>query len=176
MASSKKPGVTNRVVDIDHGYKAFRETVNAFVSQKPWVVTGVFGPAGEAVHPNAEKGETVATVAAKNEFGVGVPERSFLRSTWDMHRDKYEQYTTRGLQGEVVNAAKTKVAVDADSSRTLKRIALKMEGDIKRRIGQRDIPPPNAKSTIARKKSDTPLIDSGHLRRTVVGAVRKGSR
>lgn len=165
---------SRRLVDIDKGYKAFRRTVDALAREDATIVTGLFGAEGAAVHPSSKLGESVATIAAKNEFGIGVPERSFLRSTWDLQRDRYEDYAARGLQREIVDVARTNVPINTDTSVTLKRLALRMEGDIKRRIGRREIPPPNAPSTIARKGSSTPLIDTGHLRRVIVAKVQKG--
>jgi hypothetical protein len=53
------------------------------------------------------------------------------------------------------------------------RIGMVAVGDVQRRIVQR-IPPPNAPSTIAKKGSDVPLIDTGRLRQSVDYTVEFG--
>lgn len=188
-----------KVTDKDFGWKAFEATCRAIEREHPDVVVGVFGPEAMSARftkgdkreirkerrqakkaglpvpsttPGQGSGPTTLQVAMWNEFGVGVPERSFLRSTFDLKVNEYRKNVVRGMAREVYEAARTKRTLTAGTSITLKRLALKMEGDIKRRIGARQIPPPNAPSTIARKGSSTPLVDSGQLRRTITGAVR----
>lgn len=161
------------VKDTDKGWDAVMKSFENFRAAQPELAIGVVGPEGLRTHALSKKGENVATIAAKNEFGVGVPERSFLRSTFDLNGDDYGKYVSRGLGKEILRAAESKSALAPDSSLTLKRIALKVEGDIKKRIGDRQIPPPNAPSTIAHKGSSTPLIWTGQMRRAITSAVRR---
>jgi hypothetical protein len=182
---------TGKVIDRDFGWKAFLETVNRIEREKPDVVVGLTGPDAEMMHGAKivavkvgkksqgviQRGtRNVATLAASHEFGLGVPERSFLRSTFDLNIQAYVRYLNRGLGKEINDAARNKQSFGAKDSQTLKRLALKMESDIKLRIGRRQIPPPNAPSTIAKKKSSTPLVDTGQLRRAITSDVRIGKR
>jgi len=166
---------TARVIDRDFGWKAYLETVNRIERERPDVVVGLFGPDAEAMHGQA-KGSTVAQLGATHEFGLGVPECSFLRSTFDLNKDKYLRFLVRGMGDEIYAAAKDKRPFGSKDSKTLKQLALKMEGDVKLRIGRRQIPPPNAPSTIARKGSSTPLVDSGQMRRAITSDVRIGGK
>ena len=106
-------------------------------------------------------GTPVAEVAAANEFGVGVPERSFfrvalktvvvplrriLRRRVDPRRNIVDK-TTAALMGEQVRNE----VIDAIT-------ALRT--------------PPNAPSTIKAKKSSNPLIDTGLMRASVTYEVK----
>lgn len=161
------------IEDTDLGWQAFKRSVQAFTQARPDVVAGVIGAPAGAVHKDSNKGENVATIGAKNEFGIGVPERSFLRSTFDANKGAYEKYVANGLQRELMRGAQARQEVTPDTSVTLKRISLKLEGDIKKRIAAQ-IPPPNAPSTIKQKGSSTPLIDKGQLRAAISAEMRKG--
>lgn len=160
------------VEDNDLGWAAFMRSLENFRRDKAVIVAGVIGPEGEATHSRSKLQESVAAIAARNEFGLGVPERSFLRRTFDEKRDKYHDYLARGVQRELVQAAKTRTALSAETSITHKRLGLRIEGDVKRKIASH-IPPPNSPATIAAKGSSTPLIWTGQTRRAVSSAVRK---
>ena len=194
------------ITDKDMGWKAFRDTVNAFIKTRPDVVTGIFGPEATTARshftavkkhearerrrskkgqylPTAQapslasaKGLSNAQLAAIHEFGLAkhIPMRSFLRSTFDLNKFAYRHYLVVGMRRELFDVAKKRVPMVATESQTMKRLALKMEGDIKKRIGNRQITPPNAPSTVRRKKSSTPLVDTGQLRRSVTSAIRTG--
>ena len=110
-----------------------------------------------------EDGTPVASVAAWNEFGTQrangsthIPERPFFRTS------------NKTMRRQVLAVLKGRVdprtmAVDA---RTAGLVGQTAKREIQRNI--RDgIWEPNAPSTIARKRSDTPLIDTGHMRRSV---------
>lgn len=188
--------VTAKVVDIDRGWKAFENSLRTMVGN---VVVGVVGPQANAPRlPRARsvvammrkkprraggrgakgfgKEPTNIQVAMWNEFGLGVPERSFLRSTWELYSDSYRKFLVDGLAKELFEATKRKRKLTMYTSSTLKKLAGRMEFDVKRRIRER-IAPPNAPATIQRKGSDVPLVDTGQLRRAIVGIVRaKGER
>lgn len=106
---------------------------------------------------------SVADVAAINEFGMGVPERSFLRSTIDAGRGKYAKLL-RGI-GQAMVAGKI------SPSRGAALVGEIVVGDIKQTIAD-GVPPPNAESTIVAKGSSTPLIASGQLRGAITYRVK----
>jgi len=164
--------MANTVREIDHGWAAFKKTVDALHRQRPRVVTGLVGEAAGAVHQDAERGESVAEIGRRNEFGIGVSERSFLRANFDENRDKYHRYMVNGMRREVVGVARTNQPIDAHSSVTLKRLGLKVEGDVKRKI-RGHIPPPNTPATIRSKGSSTPLVDTGQMMQTLGSEIRK---
>lgn len=100
-----------------------------------------------------ERGVTIIEVAIWNEFGTKtIPSRSWLRGWFQENQN----YVTGWLLGEfkrVARGEQTKV-------QALQRVGEKCVASIKQRIVAR-IPPPNAPSTIAKKGSNVPLIDTG---------------
>ena len=128
-------------MDIDKGYEKIIENLQKLA--KVELKVGIIDPA-------------IAGYAMKNEFGDGVPERSFMRSTV---RDKdgwwqaIEKACDLVLQGEDVRQAVGLVG----------EIAV---NDIKLKISD-NVPPPNAPSTIKKKGSSRTLIDSGAMRQSV---------
>jgi len=115
--------------------------------------------AGTGVHPNAKHGETVAEIAAKNEFGERhIPARPFLRPAIAEHHadvtNAVRKTMVRLLKGEIT-------AAQAEA-------ALGMTGQIliRTQIDKTTIPP-NAARTIAEKGSNHPLIDTGLLKQSI---------
>lgn len=149
------------VKDTDKGY---RETLRTLLSLDgaTAIYVGVRGDAGES-----EDGTPLAQVAAANEFGTDrIPERSFLRSTVDAQQGAYEdlleQVVTEAVDGGGLPAL----------DRGLDRIGLTAVADVQRTM--RDLKdPPNAPSTVARKGSDNPLIDTGRLRQSISHEVKR---
>jgi hypothetical protein len=177
-----------RVRDTDHGFKAFMKSLRAFEREKPRMVTGIMGAtaphakkpkraaAGDIVRPikEARPPLSVVEIARIHEFGLGnAPERSFLRSSFDDNARGYQRYMVNGIRRELLDAlAKNQVLLPAGSV-TLKRIALKREGDVKRKI-RSHIPPPNTAATIRRKGSSTPLVDTGEMVGKIGSQLRRG--
>jgi hypothetical protein len=135
------------VTDTDLGYREFMRAVSDIDAS--FIDVGVRG------------GGDVATYAAANEFGTAdghVPERSFLRSTLDEHREEYAEVVAKGL-GRIIDGKST-------PERELGRLGLRVVRDVQAKIVT-SVPPPNAPSTIARKGSSTTLIDTGRLRQSI---------
>lgn len=126
-------------------------------------LVGIHEEEGAQEHPSdtAFTGPTMAAIAASNEFGSEdgvVPERSYLRSTVDQHRERYAD--------ELQAAAEQVVDGKGDLQTGVALLGAIVEGDVKATITDlRD--PPNAPATIERKGSSNPLIDTGHLRAVV---------
>lgn len=148
-----------RVKRIDRGWKKIRKNLK---SQRMIITVGVQGKEASAKSGDGEDAPTVADVAAFNELGLGVPERSFLRSTIDGGRRKYLQLLN-GV-GDASVAGKIPVV------RGAKIVGEVVVGDVKQAIAD-GIPPPNAESTIVQKGSSTPLIDTGQLRGSITSKV-----
>jgi hypothetical protein len=128
-----------------------------FLEARGVITTGVHGDEGEQLH-DAE-GVSIADVASFAEFGLGQPQRSWLRAWFDENSERIESQLAR----QIALAMKE----GKDFEWAMQRVALWMQGDIQRRIRNR-IAPPNAPSTIARKGSSTPLIDTGVFRSAIL--------
>ena len=102
----------------------------------------------------------LASLAAVLEFGnERIPSRPFLRQTLAENQDKY-------------TALFVKLFESGNSiEKIYEQIALIAQGDVQQNIvnGQWAA---NAPSTIKRKKSSKPLIDTGKLRQSVRGIVK----
>lgn len=175
------------VTDTDMGYDRLAKTLN-LLAEKRYVVVGIRGEAGARreratsqatttksgrpskktkrvgiVDPDAF---TLVEIASVNEFGSEdgrIPERSFLRSTFDMHKDRYYR---------ILNAAVTRViAGRSEINHELGQLGLRAAGDVQKTIGMlRE--PPNAAVTIAKKGSSKPLRDTGRLAASIDFEVR----
>ena len=105
-----------------------------------------------------QKPETVAEIAMSHEFGLGVPQRSFLRSTVDEHGDKYARIAENGL-GKAIDGTGTVAGA-------LDLVGVVVKGDVQVKIEEiRE--PAHSEATIAKKGSSNPLIDTGHMRQSI---------
>lgn len=137
------------VTDRDHGY---RRLLRRLLGVREYATR---------VGIHEEDGSDLAVIAAANEFGTAnghVPERSFLRATVDANATTYGDELDKAVRAHV------------DGRRTLDvglgRLGARVEGDIKQFMTDLQ-DPPNAPSTIARKGSSNPLIDTGRLRAAI---------
>ena len=109
----------------------------------------------------ASEDSTLLIIGAANEFGTRnghIPERSFIRAGVDMNASQIMTISERQW-GLIVDGRITKRA-------GLERMGEEIQRHITRRITDIKIPP-NALSTIQRKGSDNPLIDTGRLRSSI---------
>ena len=164
----------NKVKDIDKGWK--RVLALFAVAVVPTVKVGVQGKEAAEVHGEITTGELAGIhefgAQINNGFGRGikitVPERSFIRSTYDANFEKYARLLISGA-GKVV-----------DGKLSLRQVAelvgIKAVADMKRTIAS-GIDPELRPSTIAGRKrqfgraSSTPLIASGQLRNAITAVV-----
>jgi len=107
----------------------------------------------------------VAEYATYNEFGTkSIPQRSFLRSTYDEQIGKWERQLENGIKG-ILN-------MKADASRVWDLLGIKAKGDVQKKL-RSNIAPANAPSTIKQKGSGkTTLFDTGALLRAITYEVR----
>jgi hypothetical protein len=131
------------------------------------------GVVGEAAAEQHKDGITNAELAAIHEFGAPkahVPERSFIRSTFDNKRVEYEralqELTCRLFRGEL-NGAELLVALDGLGSRIAE--------DIRKRIESAAIRPADEAATEEHKErrggDQRALVDTGDLLRSIGHAV-----
>lgn len=161
-----------------------KQTRTAIINDKRWrqiaktaaalggkvVKVGIVG--ADADVPADEDGITIGRLAGVHEFGAAIrmrngtviiiPERSFIRATVAANRGAYSdlaaKFSARVLDGKMTEA------------RALGLIGAKAASDMQKRIAA-GIEPANADSTIARKGSSKPLIDTGRLRQSITWAV-----
>lgn len=115
---------------------------------------------------NYGNGVSVVDVGYANEYGAGVPTRSFLRNTF--HVKKKE------IAKEIDNVFSAMVEGSIDSQTALGRIGVTATNYVKQAFSTQGYGTwqANAESTIAKKGSSSPLIDTGALRQSITYAVR----
>ena len=134
------------------------------------VKVGVLRGTGE--HPDATEGQTVAAIAAWNEFGTEtIPARPFLRTTL-----RENEYYRRAL----LDALKAGLVRQADPSKALQLVGIRAASDIRNTIDTNDFAP-NAPATIRQKSTnadkdnkDKPLIARGILRQSIQSELEQG--
>lgn len=118
------------------------------------IEVGIFGSSGAEYVMIAGVHEFGVTIQ-KEKGSIVIPERSFLRTTFDEKQDEWFKFVKKQLEH---------VFSGRISVRTLcERLGAKMVADIQEKLTDLDTPP-NAPATIAQKGSSNPLIDSGGLR------------
>ena len=156
MASNHRVKITV----VDHGYKVLMESV-AGLSEPTSIAVGVL----ERDAQTEDGAVTVLDVGTWNEFGtVGIPSRSFIRDWVDGNRKR--------AQGILKKLLQRVIAGELTEDASLEQFGAWAKGEIQARIA-RGVPPPNAASTVKRKGSSTPLIDTGILRSSIDYEVRK---
>lgn len=145
---------------IDKGFKKAMREID-FAKNGPHVKVGVLGS------DNQREGSklNLAQIATINEFGSAdqsIPSRPFLRTTMDQQNRKF-QHVTKSLLFMVLLGKKT-------SKNALKTIGQVIEAAVKKTMTDLRTPA-NAPSTIARKRSSNPLIDTGRLRASIASRV-----
>ena len=110
-----------------------------------------------------KKNTPVAAVAAWNEFGTKtIPERPFFRQALSAVVPDVEQILKNGIDPQ-------KMVVDPQLADVIGlRVATEVQESITRLKE-----PKNAPSTIARKGSSNPLIDTGHMRNSATWRVTR---
>ena len=111
-----------------------------------------------------EDGVDIANIAMWNELGTSrSPARPFMRKSVDENKDKIKAMCARQLK---------RLAQGASAEDILEKIALFQKGLIQRKIVDGTFEP-NAASTIRKKGSSRPLIDTGRMRQSVNFIIRR---
>lgn len=108
---------------------------------------------GSATYPD---GQTVSEVALWNEFGVPgrIPERPFFRNGNKAFAEGVSKMIIRHAEDGMI------------TRRGAEKIALEHENSVRKSIVKLK-EPPNAPSTVSRKGSANPLVDTGLMMREV---------
>ena len=138
--------------DKDMGAKAIQKLIES--AKNSWVDVGYWG-----AKKHTDGDETIPAIAANNEFGTGrIPERSFVRSTADANRARYQRLLMKGAESIIDRKATVQGVLAATGELIL--------SDIRAKLMKSDPAwPALAESTIkARKHGGTqPLFDTGAL-------------
>ena len=108
--------------------------------------------------------ETVASIGFKHEYGVGVPERSFMRTTIQAKKRDIISLQKKLLRQIIIGSMKVETGLGlvgefmADAI-TQKIVAIRT--------------PPNAPYTIKAKGSTNPLIDTGQMKNSITYEVNR---
>lgn len=149
--------MARNVTDKDMGLKRILQELNA--AKSAFVEVGI--PEGAQAD-----GMTIAEYGAYNEFGTSkIPERSFMRSTFDENVSRIQQDMQRQYDAVLAGRSTT--------YRALLTVGLKHSDQIKQKI-RSGIAPANAPETIARKGSAKTLIDTGAMVQSITAVVKRG--
>ena len=134
--------------DTDRGWRRIKRQLKEL--GRVAVEVGVHVDAG-----NSDDGTPIALYAAANEYGTRrIPERSFMRSTFDESQTEVKRLCDRLVNG----ITQGKLGVDQSAGLLGEHYA----GLIKDKILS-NIPPPNKPVTVALKGSSKTLVDNGFL-------------
>lgn len=124
-------------------------------------IEGLFRPRGKDILAVAD-GNGNLTVMFILKESVIIPERSFLRSSFDEKNDDWYQF--------IVNRIDAIISGHATARQLFEQLGAKIVGDIQQQMT--DVrSPKNATLTAENKGSDNPLMDNGELRRRVTWKV-----
>ena len=113
----------------------------------------------KAGFPRSKASQSAINKAVWGEFGNsrGIPERPFFRNALKNNQGKYDQFMQR--------AAKRIATGQNHIENELELLGHMVVGDVQ--VSITDLSePPNHPSTIKRKGSSNPLIDTGHMRQS----------
>ena len=126
------------------------------------VDVGVIGEKAAEPEHDGEGGLTVAQVAEWIELGIGQPMRSWLRGWIEENQTEIDERIRIESRKVLTGAQPLDVG--------LARIGVWMVAGIQARIA-RGIEPANAQSTIDKKGSSKPVIDTGQVRQSMSSRV-----
>lgn len=152
---------------VDKGWEAIKARVESLRDTGAVVKVGVQGQQAAANYQGT--GLTISQIATIHEFGkviqqpkmrrtIVIPERSFLRATIDQYQSAIGKRDALLAKGFLLGKFSLREAMEL--------LGTYVVGLIKQRIAN-GILPPNRPSTIARKRSSKPLIDTGQLRNSI---------
>jgi hypothetical protein len=118
---------------------------------------GIMAGEGTKTHTGSP-GLTVLEIATFHEFGMGVPERSFIRGWFDAFKDQAQKYISTMMQS-VIAGKRTK-------AQALQLLGVRFVGECQKYLITAPFVP-LAPATIRRKGSSIPLVDTGQLKSSI---------
>lgn len=111
-----------------------------------------------------EDGTSIAEVAAYNEFGSSdTPERPFMRQSFENHESELQA---------ACDQVNRRLAQGGSAEQALQQIGAVAKGLVQDEIVNGGFAP-NAESTIKKKGSEQPLIDTGTMRQSVNFVIKR---
>jgi hypothetical protein len=169
------------------GYRADTKTWDrirkAIVKTNKRVKVGILTDSAHKAAEGAGGEISLLELAAIHEFGspaAGIPERSFMRATVNGKREQVNEAIEKlvGLEVRALLATPggpSDSQADAAAHRALGRLGTKLVAMIRATVRNRETVGPedqaNAPSTIAKKGSTLPLVDTGQLMQALTFAV-----
>jgi hypothetical protein len=154
--------LANRVRVRDRGARALLRRVGE--AKGPIILSvGVQGQKGAEQHKQGS-GLSVAEIAELHEFGLGVPERSWLRDWFDTNEASIKEDLRKVARGILLGRFTREQGLEI--------LGVKYVGEIQLRIAS-NIPPALAESTVKRKGSSVALIDTGQFRSAITYLLEK---
>lgn len=149
-------GAKIKTTVIDKGAKNIEAEIKK-IKRRPFVKIGLIG-----TEKHEDSKLTVTAVGAAHEFGTSnIPQRSWLRSTYDVKHGAWFNKTKQLFSQIMIGKLKTERALDV--------MGVLIESDIKRKIRAGDSGwPPLSQKTIDAKGSSRPLIDTGQFINSVI--------
>ncbi len=118
--------------------------------------------AGENNYPD---GADLVQIACYNEYGTSrIPARPFMKQSWENHKPELNKMCAKAFK-TIANGGTAEAAC--------KMVGVFGVGLVQDEIVNGGFAP-NAPSTIAKKGSSQPLIDTGHMRQSVKYVIKKG--
>lgn len=146
--------------DTDKGYaKRLKAIVEAAAGPTLTKVGVIDGKGAEKMHGDL----TVGELATIHEFGLGVPERSFLRAWFDQERPAILEALRAAHRQVLLGKLTPKQAGEL--------LGMRFAGQVQKYISDRRVQPELSEQTIKRKGSSVPLIDTGQLRSAITWLV-----
>lgn len=157
--------------DVKAEFKKLENCIKFMKQGMPSVIVGILGDTNQRT-----KGElTNAEIGFTNEFGrmtgyPRIPERSFIRMPLKTYLHK-KLKTKKSLTGEQLE----KAIAEGKTEQFAEKVGLVAEEVIQEAFATNGFGQwaPNAPMTVELKGSDSPLIDTGQLRRSITSKVIK---
>lgn len=124
-------------------------------------IPGLFKPKGKKILAisDGNKGLKVMFYLVKE---VNIPERSFLRSTFDEKEGEWQEF--------FANQIDSLISGSATANSIYSQLGARIASDIQKKIKETSRPS-NAAATVANKGTNNPLINTGRLRQSVTWKV-----
>jgi hypothetical protein len=147
---------------IDHGWDKLKLTWEELSHAYTKVGLPEEGEPAEVAEAHVGNMADLVQIAAIHEFGApkrNIPERSFIRSTYDEQKEKLREIITKEYNGVIFEKTSPRKAL----SRIGEWLTAKTKLKIKKRIPPALKPATIISKTVGGKKGDVPLIDTGQL-------------
>ena len=129
------------------------------------LIKNLKGPNRVDIGVFSEQGEDLVIYAASNEFGTeNIPERSAIRAGIDEKKKQIGRLTSKLAEKVIVGKISKKEALEI--------IGQTAQGIVQGKMVRGPFTP-NKPTTVARKGSSKPLIDTGRYRSSITFRVRK---